>query len=329
MNESEISSVNTDKKLVEARKTAGLLLRELKRVILGKDEFLLELLTAFLSGGHVLLEDVPGLGKTTVAHTLAMCISGNTETEMLFRRIQFTPDLLPYDITGVDIFDPDTRDFVFRPGPVFTNILLADELNRTTPKVQSALLEVMAEGQVTVGRRTYKMEPPFFVIATQNPIEIEGTYTLPIAQLDRFLMRLEIGYPDFDHEVAIVNQDPSHTVMPEINPVCTAEEVTHAINASKEVFCSQSLVKAAVGISSETRKHRAIEYGVSPRGSLMLVKAAKTYAMLKDRDFVSEQDIIDIAPLVLSHRLKVKDLRTDRKKLIREVSLAQIEKYGE
>ena len=177
----------------------------LASVIRGKEEVLERLVTAVIAGGHVLVEDVPGLGKTTLAKTIARLVSGSRKgSAVTFRRIQFTPDLLPYDITGVDVFDPGTRKFVFTPGPVFANVLLADEINRTTPKVQSALLEVMAEGQVTIGNTTYPMDPFFFVIATQNPVEMEGVYHLPLAQIDRFLMKLHIGYPDAEVEVGIV-----------------------------------------------------------------------------------------------------------------------------
>ncbi len=188
----------------------------LAAVIRGKTEVLEHLVTGILAGGHVLIEDVPGLGKTTLAKTVARLISRSQKGgAVVFRRIQFTPDLLPYDITGVDVFDPGERAFVFSPGPVFANILLADEINRTTPKVQSALLEVMAEGQVTVGNTTYRMDPFFFVIATQNPVEIEGVYPLPLAQIDRFLMRLRVGYPDRAVEEGIVRDDPAATVLPD------------------------------------------------------------------------------------------------------------------
>ena len=188
------------------------LIEGLETVIRGKTEVLEQLVTGILAGGHVLIEDVPGLGKTTLAKTVARLVSRSRKgSSVVFRRIQFTPDLLPYDITGVDVFDPGTRTFVFTPGPVFANVLLADEINRTTPKVQSALLEVMAEGQVTVGNHTYRMDPFFFVIATQNPVEMEGVYPLPLAQIDRFLMKLHIGYPDTEVEVGIVRDDPAAT----------------------------------------------------------------------------------------------------------------------
>ena len=193
----------------------------LSRVIKGKRDFLELLTAAMITGGHVLIEDMPGLGKTTAARSLAALIDTSGDRVQGFSRIQFTPDLLPYDITGVDIFHPESGEFRFNPGPIFASIVLADEINRTTPKVQSALLEVMAEGQVTSGGTSRRLGDFFFVIATQNPVEIEGTYSLPIAQLDRFLMRLSIGYPDRDSEYMIVTEDPSVKTVPVLEPVCT------------------------------------------------------------------------------------------------------------
>jgi MoxR-like ATPase len=309
------------------------LVDSLARVIRGKTDFLRMVVSGLITGGHVLIEDVPGLGKTTVAKTLAALIApegderdGDGQGHVAFRRIQFTPDLLPYDITGVDIFDPDKRAFVFSPGPVFANIVLADEINRSTPKVQSALLEVMAENQVTVAGHTYHMDDLFFVMGTQNPVEVEGTYPLPLAQLDRFLMRLEIGYPSAEVETAIVKDDPSVTVMPAVEPVCTRRDILNAREAARQVHVDDALYRAVVGVAGETREHRAVEYGVSPRGSLMLVHAARAYALVNDRDYVVDQDIIDLAPAVLGHRIKVHDARTDPRALIREVTLSHVQR---
>jgi MoxR-like ATPase len=297
----------------------------LATVIRGKAEVLEHLVTGILAGGHVLIEDVPGLGKTTLAKTVARLISRSQRGgAVVFRRIQFTPDLLPYDITGVDVFDPGERAFVFSPGPVFANILLADEINRTTPKVQSALLEVMAEGQVTVGNKTYRMDPFFFVIATQNPVEIEGVYPLPLAQVDRFLMRLRVGYPDPEVEEGIVRDDPAATVLPAVTPVCGKADILAAREAVKAVFCDDALVRAAVGVSAATRRHQGVELGSSPRGSLMLVRAARALALLRGREYVIDQDLVELAPLVIAHRLRLKDARVEPESMVRELVLAEL-----
>jgi MoxR-like ATPase len=301
------------------------LVEGLESVIRGKASMLEYLVAGMLAGGHILIEDVPGLGKTTLAKTVARLISRNRRgSAVVFRRIQFTPDLLPYDITGVDVFDPGTHKFVFTPGPVFTNVLLADEINRTTPKVQSALLEVMAEGQVTIGNKTYAMDPFFFVIATQNPVEMDGVYPLPLAQIDRFLMKLRIGYPEPEVEVGIVRDDPSNTVMPEVRPVCGREEILAARVRVDAVFCDEKLMRAAVGISAGTRSHPGIALGASPRGSLMLVRAARAYALLKGREYVIDQDLVDLAPIVIAHRLRLKDTRSDAGTLVREICMSEL-----
>ena len=294
-------------------------------VIRGKREVLEHLVTAILAGGHVLIEDVPGLGKTTLAKTIARLVSRTRRgSPVVFRRIQFTPDLLPYDITGVDVFDPASKSFVFTPGPVFANVLLADEINRTTPKVQSALLEVMAEGQVTVGNKTYPMDPFFLVIATQNPVEMEGVYPLPLAQIDRFLMKVRVGYPDLEVEVGIVRDDPVNTVMPSVKPVCGRDEILAAREAVTRVFCDEKLLRVAVSLSAATRKHPAVGLGASPRGSLMLVRAARAYALVRGREYVIDQDLIDLAPLVITHRLRLKDPRADGEGLVREMIMAEL-----
>jgi MoxR-like ATPase len=301
------------------------LVEGLETVIRGKTEVLEKLVTGILAGGHVLIEDVPGLGKTTLAKTVARLVSRSRKgSSVVFRRIQFTPDLLPYDITGVDVFDPGTRTFVFTPGPVFANVLLADEINRTTPKVQSALLEVMAEGQVTVGNNTYRMDPFFFVIATQNPVEMEGVYPLPLAQIDRFLMKLRIGYPDTEVEVGIVRDDPAATVMPEVKPVCGKEELLAARGRVELIFCDEKLMRTAVALSAATRQHPGISLGASPRGSLMLVRAARAFALVRGREYVIDQDLIDLAPMVIAHRLRTKDARTDAEALVREILMSEL-----
>ncbi|MGA2640234.1 MAG: AAA family ATPase [Spirochaetia bacterium] len=315
--------------LKSAHALARRLIDGLASVIRGKDLVLEQLVTGILAGGHVLIEDVPGLGKTTLAKTVARLVSRSRKGDpVIFRRIQFTPDLLPYDITGVDVFDPGTRSFVFTPGPVFANVLLADEINRTTPKVQSALLEVMAEGQVTVGNTTYTMDPFFFVIATQNPVEMEGVYPLPLAQIDRFLMRLRIGYPDTEAEVGIVRDDPSSRVMPTVRPVCGKQEILGARARVESVFCDEKLLRAAVGISTATRIHPGVALGASPRGSLMLVQAARAFALVRGREYVIDQDLIDLAPLVIAHRLRLKDSRTDSGALVREIVMSELSRLS-
>jgi MoxR-like ATPase len=304
------------------------LLDGLESVIRGKRQFLEYLLACLFAGGHVLIEDVPGLGKTTVAKSLAQLIAQDRGKKSVSSGASSLPDLLPYDITGVDIFDPEKREFVFSPGPVFANILLADEINRTSPKVQSALLEVMAENQVTVGKMSYAMDPFFFVVATQNPVETAGTYPLPIAQLDRFFMRLSPGYPDAAAELAIVMEDPSRTRLPGLAAVCSKRDILDARSAVYEVFCDERLLKAAVGITHRTREHRGIELGVSPRGSLMLIQAARSLAFVKGRNYCIDQDILDCSPLVLAHRLKLKDVKLSPLSLCREVALAELEKIA-
>ena len=304
---------NTDSKVLpEAGKVtemAGRLVVSLEKVIRGKRDFLEYLVCSLLSGGHVLLEDLPGLGKTTVAKSLAKLISGSDSSLKAagFRRIQFTPDLLPYDITGVEIFNPETRRFKFAPGPVFSQILLADEINRAGPKVQSALLEVMAENQVTVGNKTHKMDPLFFVIATQNPLEIEGTYLLPAAQVDRFHMCLSLGYPDPEAEKEIVFDNPSETRLPELKPIVKRKEVLDARKTSSMVYCSPELVDAAVKAAGATREHKSVSLGISPRGTLHLVSAARSLALIRGRDYVIDQDLLDLAGPVWSHRIRFKD----------------------
>jgi MoxR-like ATPase len=313
-----------------AHRVARALVDGLERVIRGKTGVLEMLVTAMLAPGHVLIEDVPGLGKTTLAKTVAHLVAradgrgGAKTAPVTFRRIQFTPDLLPYDITGVDVYEPGRRGFVFSPGPVFASVLLADEINRTTPKVQSALLEVMAEGQVTVGNRTRAVDPFFFVIATQNPVEIEGVYPLPLAQLDRFLLRLRVGYPERSVEEGIVRDDPAATVMPGIKPVCGRSEVLAARRRADAVFFDGRLLSTVVGVTAATRVHPGIELGASPRAVIMFARACRALALVRGRDHVIDQDLVDLAPLVLAHRLRLKDVRTDADSLVREIVMIEL-----
>ncbi|QQO10009.1 AAA family ATPase [Breznakiella homolactica] len=304
--------------------TAERLIRGAEKIIRGKREFLEYLVAAVLAKGHVLIEDNPGLGKTTVAKTLAKLISADNGGGLLFKRIQFTPDLLPYDITGVDVFDPETASFRFVPGPVLANIVLADEINRTTPKVQSALLEVMAECQVTIGSATHYPPQPFFVVATQNPVESEGTFPLPAAQLDRFMMRLTLGYPDRDAELSILEDDPSGHCLEKLEPALTVSEFIEARAAAEKVFCHQNLKEAIADIVRDTRIHRAFVLGASPRAGLHLLEAAKSLALVRGRDFVTDEDLVSLVVPVLAHRVKLRDPRAQAEKIIREIGLARI-----
>ena len=295
-----------------------------ERVIRGKREFL-ELLTAgILAGGHVLLEDYPGLGKTTVAKTFARLIAGKDGKPLLFKRIQFTPDLLPYDITGVDVFDPETHAFRFVPGPVLANIVLADEINRTTPKVQSALLEVMAERQVTIGAATHRPPEPFFVIATENPIESEGTFPLPAAQLDRFIMRLSLGYPGREAELSILEDNPAVRALAELEPALSAEDFLVAQASAAAVFCHQSLKEAVADIVRDTRIHRSFAIGTSPRAALHFLGAVKALALIRGRDYVIDEDLLVLAAPVLSHRIRLRDPRAQGDAILREICLARL-----
>jgi MoxR-like ATPase len=294
-------------------------------VIRGKREFLEFLTAAILAKGHVLIEDNPGLGKTTVAKTLAKLITGSPGDSLIFKRIQFTPDLLPYDITGVDVFDPETRSFRFVPGPVLANIVLADEINRTTPKVQAALLEVMAERQVTIGSETHQPPAPFFVIATQNPVESEGTFPLPAAQLDRFMMRLSLGYPSREAELSILEDNPSEHALHKLEPVMTTGDFLAAQNAAEGIFCHPALREAIADMVRDTRTHRGFILGASPRAALHFLGAAKALALVRGREYVIDEDVIALAGPVLTHRLKLRDPRASGEKLIQEICLARID----
>jgi MoxR-like ATPase len=309
---------------IKTENAASVLLEGAGRIIKGKKEFLELLIAAILAGGHVLIEDNPGLGKTTVAKTLAKLIDGGRKG-LDFKRIQFTPDLLPYDITGVDVFDPKARKFRFIPGPVLANIVLADEINRTTPKVQSALLEVMAEKQVTIGQETHRPPEPFFVIATQNPIESEGTFPLPAAQLDRFMMKLSMGYPGREAELAILEENPAEESLAKLEPVIRLTDFMAAKKAAGAIFCHQTLKEAIADMIRDTRIHRGFILGASPRAGLHLLGAARALAFIKGRNFVSDEDLALLAVPVLAHRVRLRDPRAQADKFIREICLARID----
>jgi len=309
---------------MKTEKIIPALLNGAEKIIKGKKEFLELLVSAILAGGHVLIDDNPGLGKTTVAKTLAKLINGG-KNGLDFKRIQFTPDLLPYDITGVDVFDPKSRTFRFIPGPVLANIVLADEINRTTPKVQSALLEVMAEKQVTIGQNTHKPPEPFFVIATQNPVESEGTYPLPAAQLDRFMMKLSMGYPGRDAELEILDENPAEAGLSKLTPVIRLTDFLLVKKSVNDVFCHPALKEIIADIVRDTRIHKGFSLGASPRAGLHLLSAAKAHALVKGRDYVTDEDITLLAVPVLAHRVKLRDPRVQSEKLIREICLARLD----
>jgi MoxR-like ATPase len=292
--------------LQRAPEVLGRLHQGLSKALLGKPETVSRLVLAVLVGGHVLIEDVPGVGKTTAAKALARLV-GRQGVPVEFRRIQFTPDLLPYDITGTDVFRPERGSFEFLPGPVFAQIVLGDEINRATPKVQSALLEVMEESQVTVGGVSRHVDPFFLVVATQNPLDKDGTYPLPEAQLDRFLMKISIGYPDPSAEKAVWLGDPAHHILDSLTPVVDAEEILILRSFSEKVFLAPRLLELMGAIVERTRTSKAVHLGLSPRSGVHWVKAVRAQALIHGRDFVIDQDVKDLALDLLAHRLTLKD----------------------
>jgi MoxR-like ATPase len=273
--------------------------RNIAGAIVGKDEVIDLVIVGLLARGHVLIEDAPGLGKTMLARALAQSISAT------FKRIQFTPDLLPTDVTGVSIYNPEQRVFEFRPGPVFTHVLLADEINRTSPRTQSSLLEAMEERQVTVEGRTYALPVPFFVVATLNPIELTGTFPLPEAQLDRFLLRVSLGYPAVDDETRILGMHVESEPIASIAPVLSVEELVALQAAVRKVAVAEEVRRYIVDVSRASREHPAVRLGLSPRGSLSIMKAAQARAFVRGGRYVTPDDVKSIAPAVIGHRLIV------------------------
>jgi len=284
-------------KTSSAASLAQRIIANLRKVIHAPEETLEFAVLCLLSEGHLIIEDFPGVGKTTLAKSLARSV------ECSFSRLQFTPDLLPSDVTGVNVFNQRSNEFEFRPGPVFANILLVDEINRASPKTQSALLECMQERQVTVDGVSYQLAPPFMVMATQNPIEYEGTYPLPEAELDRFTMRIAIGYPPHAEEARMLSENAAETPLDALESVATDEEVLGAIDDTRSVFVEESLNRYVVALLRHTRSDTRLFLGASPRAGLALLRVAKARALVAARDFVEPDDIKVVAPTVLAHRL--------------------------
>ena len=288
---------------VEDRAVAGLgarIVANVSRVLVGKDSEIELCVIALLSRGHVLIEDVPGVGKTMLAKSLARSLGCS------FERLQFTPDLLPADVTGVNIYSPQSQSFEFRRGPIFTQVLLADEINRATPKTQSALLEAMEERQVTVDGTTYPLVLPFLVLATQNPIEFAGTFPLPEAQVDRFLLRVNLGYLDVANEVKVLERFQHESPIEQLEPVASAEDVIAGQKAVQDIYVDDQLKEYIARITHRTRAHSDVGLGASPRGSLGLFRGSQARAALDGRDFVTPDDIKALAFSVLSHRVILK-----------------------
>ena len=283
----------------EVQLLAERVIENVEKVIFGKHEVVQLTLTALLSDGHLLIEDVPGVGKTMLARSLAASIGCH------FGRIQFTPDMLPSDVTGVSIYNQKTQEFEFRPGPLMAQIVLTDEINRATPKTQSALLEAMAERQITVDGVTHPLERPFLVMATQNPIEYEGTFPLPEAQLDRFLMRISLGYPDPEQEIDIMDAQQYHHPIEDLDQVIDAEELLWAQHQIRDMYIDPLIKEYIVNLVNATRQHPDIYLGASPRGSLALYRTCQVRAVIQGRDYVIPDDVKALAEVTLAHRLIV------------------------
>ncbi len=304
----------SDKETIQ--KKATMISNNIKNVIVGKFDVSDMILTALIAGGHVLLEDVPGTGKTMIAKSFAKSI------DAAFSRIQFTPDLLPSDITGINYYNQKTGDFTFRKGPIFSNIILADEINRATPRTQSALLECMEERQVTVDGESYSLSVPFIVIATQNPIETAGTYQLPEAQLDRFLLKISMGYPDKQEELAILNRFKGSNPLDTLKNVCDGQDIQDMCAEAKNVFVHESIMNYIIDIVVKTREHENVAIGVSPRGTLNMINAVRAYAYIKGRLYVTPEDVKKLAVNIFAHRLVLKHGMTrqdNRQTIIRDI----------
>ncbi len=285
---------------MEPKEIIQKLLENIEKVIVGKEEPVKLCLAALISKGHVLIEDVPGLGKTMLARSIARSINAD------FKRLQFTPDMLPSDITGVSVYNQKTQEFEARPGPIFSNIILADEINRTTPRTQSGLLECMQEARVTIDGKSYILPQPFFVLATQNPIEFHGTYPLPEAQMDRFLIQINMGYPEAEDEVLILDKQMKEHPIEKIGSVSNLEEIVMLQEKATTIYLSADMVKFITGIVRLTRSHPEVLLGASPRGSLALMHISRALALIEGRDFVMPDDIKKMAKYALAHRIVLK-----------------------
>ena len=301
----------------DARRIAERIIENIQRVIVGKGREVETAVIALLSQGHILIEDVPGVGKTMLGKSLARSI------DCVFKRIQLTPDMLPSDITGVSVFNQQTREFEFRPGPILGQIVLADEINRATPKTQSALLEAMEERQVTVDGITHKIARPFMLMATENPIEYEGIFPLPEAQLDRFMVRIQLGYPSLDDEISIIDRQRVHHPIESLGAVASSDEVNEAQEAVKTVFVHDQVRRYIVSLVHATRTHGDAALGASPRASLALFRACQALALLRGRDYVIPDDVKELAVTVMGHRVIVtpsaRMKRVERSHIVEEV----------
>lgn len=282
---------------VDIQAKAAEIKSNIEKVIIGKPAEINLIITALLANGHVLLEDVPGTGKTQLAKALAKSL------DCTFSRVQFTPDLLPSDLTGINFYSPKTGDFTFRPGSLFTNILLGDEINRATPRTQSGLLECMEEKQITVDGETYPLEAPFFVIATQNPVETQGTFPLPEAQLDRFLIQMSVGYPQTEEVVSIIGRYVKADPLSALSPVCSKQDILLMQEEARTVYIHDDIARYITALAERTRTHDAVALGVSTRGCLALARAAQSYAAIHGRAYVIPDDVKHLLPYVFAHRL--------------------------
>lgn len=305
MTDAVTETLAAEENKIDATEAIARLANQMEQVIRGKRTQIDMVITCLLAGGHILMEDNPGTGKTVLARTLAQCISGGSnDGHVLFKRIQFTPDLLPMDLIGTHIFDDRSKEFVFKKGPLFCNVLLADEINRASPKVQSALLEAMAEHQVTVGDSTLMLEQMFFTIATQNPIEMEGTYPLPAAQLDRFFMKIYFGYVDEETEMNIYREYLQIARnLTDLQQVLTMHDILDLQAQAGQVHVHEEIVRGVSNIVRQTRSHPDISLGASTRSGIAFLKCLRAYALVKGRTFVTEDDVRDITRAVLEHRL--------------------------
>lgn len=296
--------------ITEVKPMADAIRENIEKVIIGKSEVIDLVITAMLAGGHVLLEDVPGTGKTMLAKSLAASM------DMDFKRIQFTPDLLPGDVTGIHYFNQKEGEFEFRAGGIFTNILLADEINRATPRTQSSLLECMEERQATIDGTTMEIPEPFFVIATQNPVETSGTFPLPEAQLDRFIMQIPMGYPERAGERDILRRFEKDSPLEKLQPVCAPDKIKAMRESCSRVFIHEAVIDYILDMVEKTRTHKGISLGVSPRGAIAFMKVAKCYSAVCGQTYVTPETVKKLAPYVLGHRIILEDMYSSKKKAV-------------